>query len=100
MMLLGAALDAEEARAAGIVNRVVAAGEADAAAIEMATQVASGATRAFGHFRRLSDAAFTSGLAGQLEAERAAFIAGTATADFAEGVSAFLEKRRPTFRGE
>lgn len=98
MMLLDLSLDAAEARIAGIVNRVVPAGKADDAAAEMAAQIASGPTRAFGHSRRLFSTAFDRGLSEQLEEERAAFIAGTATPDFVEGVSAFLEKRRPTFR--
>lgn len=97
-MLLDLSLDAAEARTAGIVNRVVPAGKADDAAAEMAAQIASGPTRAFGHSRRLFDTAFDRALSEQLEAERAAFIAGTATPDFVEGVSAFLEKRRPTFK--
>lgn len=99
MMLLGAALDAQAAKHAGIVNVVAPAGELDRVAAEMAARVAAGATRAFGHFRRLSDAALTTPLAEQLEGERAAFIAATTTDDFRSGVSAFLEKRKPTFTG-
>lgn len=100
MMLLGRTLDATEAKAAGIVNVVAPQGGLEAAAAELAGRVAQGATRAFGHFRRLADAALSTPLAGQLEAERACFIASTATADFREGVAAFLGKRKPAFRGE
>lgn len=100
MMLLGRTLDADEAKAAGIVNVVAPQGGLEAAADELAGRVAQGATRAFGHFRRLADAAFTTPLAGHLEAERASFIASTGTADFREGVAAFLAKRKATFRGE
>ena len=100
MMLLGRTLDATEAKAAGIVNVVAPQGGLDAAAAELAGRVAQGATRAFGHFRRLADAALSTPLAGQLEAERACFVASTATADFREGVAAFLGKRKPAFRGE
>lgn len=100
MMLLGRTLDAADAKAAGIVNVVAPQGGLEAAADELAGRVAQGATRAFGHFRRLADAAFTTPLAGHLEAERASFIASTGTADFREGVAAFLAKRKATFRGE
>lgn len=100
MMLLGRSLDAVEAKEAGIVNLVVPQGRLEAAAAELAGKVAAGATRAFGHFRRLSEAAMTEPLASHLEAERAAFIDCTGTADFREGVSAFLGKRGATFRGE
>ncbi len=99
MMLLGRSLDAAEAKAAGIVNFVVPQGGLDDAVAELAGKVARGATRAFGHFRRLSEAAMTEPLASHLEAERAAFIACTQTADFREGVAAFLGKRAAGFRG-
>ena len=100
MMLLSRALDAAEAKEAGIVNLVVPQGELETATDALAQRVAAGATRAFGHFRRLSDAALSTPLADQLEAERHAFVASTATADFREGVAAFLGKTRPAFRGE
>ena len=99
MMLLGRRLDAQEAKQAGIVNFVVPQGGLDAAVAELAGKVAAGPTRAFGHFRRLADAGFTAPLADQLEAERAAFLDCTATADFREGVAAFLGKRKAAFRG-
>lgn len=99
MMLLGRRLDAGEAREAGIVNVVAPQGGLDAAAAELAARVAAGPTRAFGHFRRLADSAFTTPLADQLEAERAAFVDCTATEDFREGVAAFLGKRKAAFRG-
>ncbi len=100
MMLLSRTLDAAEARQAGIVNFVAPQGGLDAAAAELAGRVAQGATRAFGHFRRLADVALSTPLADHLEAERASFIASTGTGDFREGVSAFLGKRKATFRGE
>ncbi len=100
MMILSRTLDAAEAKAAGIVNFVVPQGELETATADLAGKVARGATRAFGHFRRLSDAALSTPLADQLEAERDAFIASTATADFREGVSAFLGKRKASFHGE
>lgn len=99
MMMLGTILDARQAQKAGIVNRVAPAGECDNVAGEIAAKVAEGATRAFGSYRRLSDAALAVPLAEHLEAERRAFIAGTQTADFREGVSAFLEKRPARFSG-
>ena len=99
MMLLGRTLDAAEAKEAGIVNIVAAQGRLEEETAALAAKVASGATRAFGHFRRLSDAAITEPLAGHLEAERAAFLDCTGTKDFREGVAAFLGKRKPDFHG-
>lgn len=100
LMLLGAMLSAAEALDWGLINRVVAPEALGEAAEAMARQVAAGPTRAYGSFRRLLDAATTSPLAAQLEAERAGFIATAATADFREGTSAFLEKRKARFEGK
>jgi 2-(1,2-epoxy-1,2-dihydrophenyl)acetyl-CoA isomerase len=99
MMLLGRTLDAAEAKEAGIVNVVAPPGRLDEETAALAARVAAGPTRAFGHFRRLSDAALNAPLAEHLEAERAAFIDCTGTADFREGAAAFLGKRKADFRG-
>ncbi|WP_417769266.1 enoyl-CoA hydratase/isomerase family protein [Stappia sp.] len=100
LMLLGETLSAEEAKAAGIVNAVVAPDELDARADTLARRVSSGPTQAYGGFCKLIDAALERPFAAHLEAERASFIRMTETGDFREGVSAFLEKRQPQFRGE
>lgn len=100
LLLLGDALTAEEARAAGIVNKVVPAEDLDAEALALAKRIASGPTQAQGAVRALIDGALDRPFAAHLEAERASFIRMTGTRDFREGVSAFLEKRQPQFRGE
>lgn len=99
LMLLGQALDAEAARQAGIVSEVVPEAGLQARVEEVSHRVASGPTAAYGRFKRLVDDAFGTSLAQHLEAERAAFVASTETADFREGVAAFLAKRDPVFRG-
>ena len=99
MMLLGQALDAEAARAAGIVSLVVPAAELERRADELAHRVAAGPTAAYGRFKRLVDDALAAPLAQHLQAEREAFLASTATADFREGVAAFITKREPVFKG-
>jgi 2-(1,2-epoxy-1,2-dihydrophenyl)acetyl-CoA isomerase len=99
MMLLGPVLDADGALAAGIASEVVPQEELEARAEAVARKIASGPTAAFGHFKRLIDDAFWAPLSQHLEKERAAFLASTHTADFREGVSAFLAKREPEFKG-
>ncbi|ADZ70937.1 enoyl-CoA hydratase-related protein [Polymorphum gilvum] len=99
LMLLSQTLDAEAACAAGIVSTVVAPEDFEATVAEIAAKVARGPTRAFGAYRSLVDAACDRPLAAHLEAERASFVAMTATDDFREGVAAFLAKRAPEFKG-
>jgi 2-(1,2-epoxy-1,2-dihydrophenyl)acetyl-CoA isomerase len=99
LMLLGEALTAQEAAAAGLVTKVVPPGTLDDEAWQMASKIASGPTRAYGEFRRLIDAAPSQSLAAHLEAERKSFIAAAGTADFREGVEAFVAKRTPRFVG-
>lgn len=99
MMLLGESLDANAAREAGIVNEVVPLAELEARADAMARRIASGPGRAYARFKHLYDEAGAASLADQLGAEKRAFLAGTETADFREGVAAFIEKRAPKFTG-
>lgn len=49
--------------------------------------------------RRLMRRSFESDLAAQLDAEKEAFAASTATKDFGEGMQAFFEKRPARFEG-
>lgn len=97
MMLTGRSLTAAEALAVRLVDRTAPEAGFDAAVNELAAKVASGPTQAFGQFKALLDGSLD--LATHLEAERQGFIACTATADFAEGVAAFVEKRGAVFKG-
>ena len=97
--MLSPTWDADQAQAYGLINRVVDADQLDAEAARLAAQLARGPTVAYGKFKRLADASLSSDLGAQLEAERAAFASGTRTADFREGVTAFLAKRPATFTG-
>lgn len=92
-------LDAQQALALGLVNRVVPAAELDAACEALAIRLASGPSFALANAKRLLNRALTASLADQLTAEAASFSRCSATADFAEGVTAFVEKRKPVFKG-
>ena len=97
--LLCEPLDAEQALALGLVNRVVPAQYLETATQHLALRLAAGAPIAQGLVKRLLAAAWSRDLPAQLDAERSAFAHCATTRDFAEGVSAFLGKRAPQFDG-
>jgi len=97
--LLGEELTTDEALALGLINKVVPAVLLMDQGKELAHRLANGPTLAFGRTKALLRASLDRDLPDQLEAERAAFIAGAGTRDFHEGVAAFLEKRPARFMG-
>ncbi|WP_280764174.1 enoyl-CoA hydratase/isomerase family protein [Prescottella agglutinans] len=98
IFMLADKLDAEQCRDLGLVSRI--SEDPVAAASELAQRLAEGPTRAYGTtkkaIRRWSRQAF----ADQLELEGELQQTLVASADWAEGRSAFLERRTPKFRGQ
>jgi 2-(1,2-epoxy-1,2-dihydrophenyl)acetyl-CoA isomerase len=92
-------LTGREALDAGLVTEVVPAAELAARAQEVATTLAAGPTRAFGHVKRLLLSSQDTDLADQLAEETRHMTASGATDDAREGITAFVERRRPDFRG-
>lgn len=99
LLILGAQIDAAKAVDWGLIHAAVPAEELAARAEAITAQIAAGPTHAYGNSRRLVDAAFANPFAAHIEAERAAFLSCATTADFDEGTAAFVEKRKPAFRG-
>jgi 2-(1,2-epoxy-1,2-dihydrophenyl)acetyl-CoA isomerase len=98
--LLSDRLDAHTAERHGIVNRVVAP---DLLAVEteaLARRLADGPTQAIGRTKLLLSSALEHGLEAHLQLEGINFAACTLTDDMLEGVSAFVEKRRPKFSNQ
>ncbi len=99
LLLLGEPVDAREALRIGLVAKVVPASELPGAALEVAERLAQG-PRSTGLIKRALNRAMLSDLESQLEYEAYLQEIAGRSADYDEGVRAFLEKRQPVFKGE
>jgi 2-(1,2-epoxy-1,2-dihydrophenyl)acetyl-CoA isomerase len=97
--LLGDWVDAGQALQFGLVNRVWPAGDFAREAEAAVAALADGPTLAFARTKALFRDHLGADLAGALAGEATAQVASGQTKDHLEGVTAFLEKRPPTFQG-
>jgi 2-(1,2-epoxy-1,2-dihydrophenyl)acetyl-CoA isomerase len=93
-------LSAIDAERFGLVARVVPADALLGEAHALAARLAAGAPRALGLTKRAFDQGWEATLEEQLETEAVLQGRAGATADHAEGIAAFLERRPPRFTGE
>lgn len=98
-LLLNETLTAETALACGLADEVHARDAFLARAEEIARQLASGPTKAFGEIRRLMLSVYDQPLETQLEFEAQALARSSGTQDAANAIRAFSERRRPEFGG-
>jgi enoyl-CoA hydratase/carnithine racemase len=99
LVLTGRRIGAEEAQRLGIVNSVASKREWLDAALELAGVVASRPPLAVRLGKQAVLAADETSLSAGLDQERRLYELAMATEDRVEGMTAFLEKRRPEFRG-
>jgi 2-(1,2-epoxy-1,2-dihydrophenyl)acetyl-CoA isomerase len=88
-------ISAERALKWGLVTRVVEDGQAREEAIKMAENLAEGSLQSFGSVKRLFTDSFSNSFETHLELERAALRSCAAHPSGKEGLTAFVEKRKP-----
>jgi 2-(1,2-epoxy-1,2-dihydrophenyl)acetyl-CoA isomerase len=99
MAMLGERIGARQALEWGLVNRVTSDDEFDGVVDELATRLAAGPTAAYAGAKEQLNQWLFSRMEAQLELEAAVQQRAAASADFKEGVLAFLQKRPAAFEG-
>ena len=100
LMMLGDKLSAKEAESLGMIYKCVADAELKNSAFKIAETLASMPTIGLALTKKLLNESFANSLDTQLEREEIVQALAAKTYDYNEGVKAFLEKRKPEFKGE
>ncbi len=99
LMLTNRVLSSAEALDWGVVNEVVPDTEVVPRASALARQLARGPTAAYGGVKYLLNGTFDQTMESQMELEARTIATLVAGPDGQEGIHAFLEKRKPSFKG-
>lgn len=99
LVMTGDVVNAREAQTLGVVYRVCENETLEEETQALAARFAAGPTRAYGRMKELMLESFFAGYAAYAEKEVACQVELGESADFLEGINAFLEKRKPTFTG-
>lgn len=99
LAMLGDALPADRAKELGLVLDVVPGERLAEVSFDLAARLAAMPTRALGLTKRAFNAGFANDLDAQLALEESLQREAGGTADYAEGIRAFIEKRTPVFEG-
>jgi 2-(1,2-epoxy-1,2-dihydrophenyl)acetyl-CoA isomerase len=100
LMMLGEKILAEDAEKLGMIYKSYAVEDFNSEVAALAEKLSKMPTKALGLTKRLLNESLTNDLTAQLEMESKLQIEAAQSDDYAEGVNAFVEKRKPIFKGK
>ena len=100
LTMLGDKISAEQAEKMGMIYKSVPSNEFESTIQKLAVKLAAMPTRALALIKRSLNQSLMNDLETQLALESRYQIEAAGTEDYAEGVSAFIEKRKPKFKGK
>ncbi len=100
LAMLGDKVSADEAEKIGMIYKVLPLESFEEEVNKLALKLANMATLALGKIKEAFNQSLTNNLEDQLALESKLQIEAAQTEDYEEGVSAFVEKRKPTFKGK
>ena len=100
LMMLGDKVNAKEALQMGMLYKIITDEQLEPEGIKIAEILSNMPTRGIGLTKKLLNESMNNDLFSQLSREGQEQVIAASTYDYNEGVNAFLEKRKPIFRGE
>jgi 2-(1,2-epoxy-1,2-dihydrophenyl)acetyl-CoA isomerase len=98
--MLGDKISAEEAERLGMIYKMIPLESFDDEVQKLALKLANMPTKALGMIKELFNKSMTNTLEEQLALESKLQIEAAQSEDYKEGVAAFIEKRKPNFKGK
>ena len=99
-MMLGDKIGAEEAERMGMIYKCVSLEDFNSEVEKLALKLSKMPTKALGLIKQTLNLSLTNNLEEQLALESKNQIAAAQTEDYSEGVEAFIQKRKPNFKGK